>query len=68
MLRCQRLAMRSPVYFDVGIDVLRARVVVFARNTVAVVQAQNPFARSDRTAGKRAGVCSGADDDQLKMT
>jgi hypothetical protein len=56
------------VYFDFGIDGLRALVVVFARNTVAAVQAQNPFARSDRTAGKRAGARSGADDDQLKMT
>ena len=68
MLRRQRLAMRSPAYFDFGIDGLRALVVVFARNTVAAVQAQNPFARSDRTAGKRTGARSGADDDQLKMT
>jgi hypothetical protein len=33
--------------------------VVFARNTVAAIQAQNPFARRDRTAGKRAGTRHG---------
>ena len=54
--------------FDLGIDGLRALAVVFARNTVAAFQAQNPFARSNRTAGKPAVARPGADDDQLKMT